>query len=73
MSTGLPVLTPKRVVKALEKMGYVLYRQKGSHRIYVKDEKQAIVPFHGGDLKKGTLSQIIKSTGLSVSEFLEYV
>jgi predicted RNA binding protein YcfA (HicA-like mRNA interferase family) len=73
MSSELPSLTPKQVVKVLEEMGYVLYRQKGSHRIYVKDERQAVVPYHGRDLKKGTLFQIIKSTGLSANEFMEYL
>lgn len=73
MSKELPSLTPKQVIKALEKMGFEFFRQKGSHKIYVKGAKQAIVPFHGKDLKKGTLLQIIKGTGLSIDEFRNYL
>ena len=73
MSKELPSLTPKQVIKALEKIGYEFFRQKGSHKIYVKGALQAIVPYHGKDLKKGTLHQIIKGTGLSIEEFREYL
>jgi len=58
---------------ALERMGFTCYRQRGSHRIYVKDDLQVIVPFHAKDLKKGTLHQIIKGTGMSIQEFITYL
>ena len=32
----------------LLKSGYILLRTKGSHRIYSKDEKRIIIPFHKG-------------------------
>ena len=71
MSGLLPSLTPKEVAAALERMGFICYRQKGSHKIYVKDEFQVTVPFHTKDLKKGTLHQIIKGAGVSVEEFIK--
>ena len=71
MSGTLPSLSPKEVTSALERMGFTCCRQKGSHKIYVKDNYQVIVPFHTKDLKKGTLHQIIKGTGSSVEEFLK--
>ncbi|MBI5074779.1 MAG: type II toxin-antitoxin system HicA family toxin [Nitrospirae bacterium] len=73
MSKELPSLTPKQVIKALEKIGFEFFRQKGSHKIYVKGAMQAIVPYHSKDLKKGTLHQIIKGTGLSIEEFRDYL
>lgn len=73
MSGELPSITPKQAIKAIEKIGFVFYRQKGSHKIYVKGERQVIVPYHGRDLKKGTLHQIIKGTGLSVEQFRKYL
>jgi len=66
----LPALTPKEVCAALERLGFSCYRQKGSHKIYVKDKLQVIVPFHVKDIKKGTLHQIIKGAGVSTDEFL---
>lgn len=71
MSGVIPSLSPKKVTAALERLGFTCYRQKGSHKIYVKDDHQVIVPFHTKDLKKGTLHQIIKGTGVPVEEFLK--
>ena len=73
MSKSLPALTSKKVIQILTRIGFEFYRQKGSHRIYVLDDKQVIVPYHSKDLKKGTLTNIIKGTGLTVDEFLDYL
>jgi len=73
MSGELPILTAKQVIAALKRIGFVLYRQKGSHQIYVMGDKQVTVPYHSRDLKKGTLVQIIKGTGLTIEEFKHYV
>ncbi len=45
-------------MKALEKDGWVLVSQKGSHMKYKKD--------HKGDIPKGTLSQILRLTGIKL-------
>lgn len=73
MSTTIPILKPKEVIRILLKLGFEFYRQTGSHRIYVKDELQVVVPYHTKDLKKGTLVQIIKGTGLSLEEFKKFI
>jgi predicted RNA binding protein YcfA (HicA-like mRNA interferase family) len=56
----------KKVIKALEKDGWVFVSQKGSHMKYKKDGKSCIVPNHKGDIPKGTLSQILKNTGIKL-------
>lgn len=56
----------KKVIKALEQDGWILISQKGSHMKYKKDSKTCIVPNHKGDIPKGTLSQIVKSTGIKL-------
>lgn len=71
MSGLLPSLTPKQVAAAMERMGFTCFRQKGSHKIYVKEEHQVTIPFHTKDIKKGTLHQIIKGSGATVEEFLK--
>lgn len=73
MSKDLPSLTPKKLIKVLGKIGFTFYKQRGSHKIYVKGELQVIVPFHNKDLKKGTLYNIVKGTGLTVEEFKKYI
>lgn len=67
----LPALKPKEVIHALERAGFVFERQKGSHRIYVKDSRGVVVPYHSQDLRQGTLKHIIKQSGLELKEFLE--
>jgi len=56
----------KKVVKALGANGWILVSQKGSHMKFKKDNKICIVPNHKGDIPKGTLNQIVKSTGIKV-------
>lgn len=67
----LPTLKPKEIVRILEKAGFLFVRQKGSHRIYVKDNIGVTIPFHSRDLKRGTLKQIIKQARLTVEEFMK--
>ena len=69
----LPSVSGERVVRALERAGFVELRQKGSH---VSLERRAgdqvfktVVPMHS-DLAKGTLSDILKQCGLKLDEFL---
>ncbi len=71
MTGIIPSLTPKQVASALEHMGFTCYRQKGSHKIYVKDNFQVTIPFHTKNIKKGTLHQIIKGSGVGLEEFLK--
>jgi predicted RNA binding protein YcfA (HicA-like mRNA interferase family) len=63
---GVIMVVVKKVIKALEKDGWTLVSQKGSHIKYRKGEQTTIVPNHKGDIPKGTLSQIIKSTGIKL-------
>jgi len=63
----LPAITPKDVIKVLEKEGFILDRIKGSHHIYYHPEtrRRAVIPFHKKDLPKGTLLEILKQAGIS--------
>jgi predicted RNA binding protein YcfA (HicA-like mRNA interferase family) len=66
----LPALTAEKLIKVLEKDGFVFIRQKGSHRFYEKllDGERVLipVPVHPGRiLKKGTLHHILKKAQIS--------
>jgi len=70
----LPSVSGERVVKALKRAGFVQLRQKGSH---VSLEKRGsdqtwktVVPMHS-EVAKGTLGDILKQAGLTLTEFLE--
>ena len=72
MSGGLPTVSGRRVVRALQHAGFTLDRIVGSHHIlaHPDDPKRAVtVPVHGNrDLKPGTLRSILRQAGLSVDE-----
>ena len=66
----LPILTAKQVVKGLERNGFALTRQKGSHATFRHDDGRiAVVPMHSGDLKRGTLRSILRQAALDADDF----
>lgn len=72
--TKVPVLNYDRVIKALQRDGWVVVRQRGSHirlQKHVGDEiLKIIVPAHK-PIKRSTLSHILKQARLSVGELIE--
>ena len=69
--TQLPSMRPRQVIALLERTGYSVDHQTGSHIVMYKPGRLPVtVPSHNRDLKKGTLHQILRSAGLSVDEFL---
>jgi predicted RNA binding protein YcfA (HicA-like mRNA interferase family) len=50
-----------------------LVRQRGSHRIYRSGARAVTVPYHPGDLKRGTVKAIVQDAGLTLEQFLEYL
>lgn len=71
MADKLPVLKPKKVIKALERGGFDVHHVRGSHYIMKKWKLRVTVPYHTKDLKPGTLKSIIEQAGLTVEEFLD--
>ncbi len=70
----LPVLSAKQVIKALERLGFKIVRQSGSHIHLWNDERRILVtvPNHK-ELAKGTLNGIIKQSKMERDDFLSYV
>ena len=75
MRRELPVLRPKQVVAVLEKAGFKVGRQTGSHAIMYKSSIRhpISIPQHPRDLPKGTIRAIIRQAGLTVDEFLGFL
>lgn len=68
----LPILSGKEVIKKLEKSGYQVVRQKGSHVRLINNNparKPITVPLHP-EIKPGLLHRIIKDAEISLEEFL---
>jgi predicted RNA binding protein YcfA (HicA-like mRNA interferase family) len=68
---ALPALSGREVVKAFSTDGWQMVRQRGSHMIMAKEGHMATlsVPDHR-EVAKGTLRSLIRSSGLTVEEFL---
>jgi len=74
--TKVPSLGYQRVRKALQRDGWVVVRQKGSHirlQKHLHDEVLKLtIPAHR-PIKRSTLSHILKQARLSVDQFLDLV
>jgi predicted RNA binding protein YcfA (HicA-like mRNA interferase family) len=73
MSPKLPVVSGRQVIRVLERQGYQVVRQRGSH-IRLRDESDpehlpVTVPDHR-NLKPGLLRQILRDANLTVDEFV---
>jgi predicted RNA binding protein YcfA (HicA-like mRNA interferase family) len=63
----LPRLTAREIVAALEKIGFALARQSGSHMIYKNAAgKRVTVPFHGAKiLHPKVLKSILRDAAIT--------
>jgi len=66
-------LPPQRLIKILEKTGFKVIRQKGSHVIMINDKgTRIVIPVHPEkDVKPGLIRAIIKEAGLNREEFFK--
>jgi len=73
MSPKLPVVSGRQVVKALQRIGYRVVRQRGSH-IRLRDETNPnhfpiTVPDHE-TVKPGLLRKVLRDADLTIDEFV---
>ena len=76
MSEKLPRVEGREVVRALERSGFEVRRQKGSH-VHLRresDGRRATVPVHSGKtLPPGTLRAILRDAGLDPEGFRKLI
>ncbi|MDP2990248.1 MAG: type II toxin-antitoxin system HicA family toxin [Kiritimatiellota bacterium] len=69
-----PLVSGKEAVKALQRLGFVFIRQKGSHAILRRETadgaRGCVVPMHR-EIQSGTLRGILKQAGVDVQDFIE--
>lgn len=66
----IPVVKPKEVIRALQKLGFVIDHVSGSHYVLYNNPKKlrAVIPFHNKPLKRKTFMSILKQAELSIEE-----
>jgi predicted RNA binding protein YcfA (HicA-like mRNA interferase family) len=69
----LPRITAGQIIRILEKSGFVLVRQSGSHKIYRNAGGQRVtVPYHAQKtLHPKTLQSILREAELSAEELTD--
>ena len=70
MPPSLPHVSGAEAVRALQKLGFVVLRQKGSHVMMRRGTSGCVVPQHRA-LKIGTLSGLLKQACVTADEFME--
>ena len=66
----LLVLSGKELIKALERDGFKIVRQKGIQVSLSKGTFRTVIPLHN-DLSKGTLLGILRQCGLTKEKLIE--
>lgn len=75
MFARLPGASARELVRALEKAGFDVIRQKGSHITLhnLETDKTTLVAMHPGELPRWLLKKIIKDAGLTEDEFRHFL
>ena len=68
----LPHISGRECVAALQKLGFSVMRQKGSHIVMRNGSKGCVVPNHK-EIRTGTLSGILKQADVSVEDFINHL
>lgn len=64
----LPNVSGSEAVRALQRLGFEMTRQRGSHIVMRRGSSGCVVPNHR-EIKVGTLSGILRQAGVSAEEF----
>ena len=65
----LPIVSGSEIIRALQHLGFIVLRQRGSHVILRRGSQGCVVPDHR-EVKTGTLAGLLKQSGVSVDEFI---
>jgi predicted RNA binding protein YcfA (HicA-like mRNA interferase family) len=65
----LPRISGPEIVRALQRVGFEVARQRGSHIIMRRGASGCVVPNHR-EVKVGTLAGVLRQAGVSAEEFI---
>lgn len=70
MSNRLGSVKPKDFIRKLQKVGYVIDHQTGSHVVlYHSNGTRLVVPFHAREMKRGLLMALLKQSGMTPEKY----
>jgi predicted RNA binding protein YcfA (HicA-like mRNA interferase family) len=71
--TALPAITASRLIRALQRDGFFIRHASGSPQVLKHPDRPAlrvVVPYHAGDVKRGTLRNILRQADITVDELI---
>ncbi len=71
---NIPIISARKLIKVLQKKGFVLHRVRGSHHIFIRktDQLSVSVPVHTGhDIGRGITRSILRDAEITPEEFLK--
>ena len=66
----LPHVSGQQVLRALERLGFQMVRQSGSHVVMKRESKGCVLPMHS-EVKIGTLAGVLRQAEVSPQEFIQ--
>jgi len=69
-----PAIDAKEIIRVLKQAGFYEHHQKGSHKIFKRDQdnKRVVVPFHGHrTIPCKTLKSLLLDANISVEQLKE--
>jgi len=71
VSPAQPVVSGQEAITALAKIGFEQVGQRGSHvKLRNQEGRTVVVPTHR-ELARGTLTAILRQSGITVSQFID--
>ena len=70
----LPTITAARLIRALQRDGFFIHHTTGGHHVFKHPDRPAVrvvVPYHAGDMKRGTLRSILRQANITVDQLIE--
>jgi predicted RNA binding protein YcfA (HicA-like mRNA interferase family) len=68
---GLPIVTARKLIAALKRLGFYEVRHKRSHLQLKRGNLLVTVPVHPGDLSPGVLRSILRQARLTPQDLNE--
>jgi predicted RNA binding protein YcfA (HicA-like mRNA interferase family) len=65
----LPHVSGAEAIRALERLGFDVVRQRGSHVVMRRGSAGCVVPLHR-EIKRGTLAGILRQAGVEAEAFI---
>ena len=70
----LPTITAARLIRAPQRDGFFIHHTTGSHHVFKNPDRPAlrvVVPYHAGDMKRGTLRSVLRQANITVDQLID--